>query len=166
LLGIANDSLWGKFCDLTDLSRVADDPRFCTNAARVNNRTATVGMVQSVLITRNCEEWTSIFAKAGIPCAPIQSLAQVMEHPHTKSSDMVIEYVHKTYGPLKTIAQPIRFDGHRNQPSSPPPLLGEHSIELLRSSGYSESIIQGFLERQIVYSPKIEQKVDQTICDC
>ena len=154
LLGIANDSLWKKFCDLTDLSRIADDPRFCTNDARVKNRAATVGMVQSVLINRNCEEWTSLFGKAGIPCSPIQSLSQVMEHPHTKSSGMVIEYEHGTYGPLKTIAQPIRFDGHRNQPFSPPPLLGEHSIEILKSSGFSESIIKGFLERQIVYSPK------------
>src|SRR5207344_2824695 len=90
LLGVANDALWRKFCEIASLTAIADDPRFRTNADRVANRAATVGLVQSVMITRTSEEWVRLLGAAGIPASPINSFADATEHPHTQDSGLVI----------------------------------------------------------------------------
>lgn len=152
LLGVANDALWRQFCSIANLDGIVDDPRFRTNADRVRNRAATVGLVQTVMVTRTCDEWVRVLGAAGIPAAPINSFADVTEHPHTKASGMVIEYEHRTHGTLKTIGQPILFDGERNQPSSPPPLHGEHTASILANLGYSQADIARLEHEKTVFA--------------
>jgi crotonobetainyl-CoA:carnitine CoA-transferase CaiB-like acyl-CoA transferase len=152
LLGVANDVLWRKFCDLAGLSSVADDPRFRTNALRVQNRAATVGMVQAVMITRTCDDWMRLLNEAGIPAAPINSFADITSHPHTQASGMVTELQHPAYGPLKTVAQPILFDGKRNAPSAPPPLHGEHTRSILSELGYAEADIETLVGDRVAFA--------------
>ena len=141
LLGVANDALWRKFCELASLTAIADDPRFRTNADRVANRAATVGLVQSVMITRSSDEWVRLCSEAGIPASPINSFADVIAHPHTQSSGILVELEHARYGTLKGIAQPISFNGVRNAPSRPPPMHGEHTATILAELGYSHNEI-------------------------
>jgi crotonobetainyl-CoA:carnitine CoA-transferase CaiB-like acyl-CoA transferase len=152
LLGVANDVLWRKFCDLAGLSSVADDPRFCTNAARVQHRTATVGMVQAVMVTRTCDEWMRLLNDAGIPAAPINSFADIMAHPHTLASGMVATLQHPAYGALKTVAQPILFDGGRNAPLSPPPMHGQHTRSILGELGYSETEVARLVGDRVAFA--------------
>jgi crotonobetainyl-CoA:carnitine CoA-transferase CaiB-like acyl-CoA transferase len=152
LLGVANDVLWRKFCDLAGLSSVADDPRFCTNAARVQNRTATVGMVQAVMVTRTCDEWMRLLNDAGIPAAPINSFADIMAHPHTLASGMVATLQHPAYGALKTVAQPILFDGERNAPLSAPPMHGQHTRSILGELGYSETEVARLVGDRVAFA--------------
>ena len=152
LLGVANDVLWRKFCDLAGLSSVADDPRFCTNAARVQHRTATVGMVQAVMVTRTCDEWMRLLDEAGIPAAPINSFADIMAHPHTLASGMVATLQHPAYGALKTVAQPILFDGKRNAPLSPPPMHGQHTRSILGELGYSETEVARLVGERVAFA--------------
>jgi crotonobetainyl-CoA:carnitine CoA-transferase CaiB-like acyl-CoA transferase len=152
LLGVANDVLWRKFCELAGLSAIADDPRFRTNADRVANRAATVGMVQAVMVTRTADEWVRRLSEVGIPASPINSFADVTEHPHTAASGMVIELPHERYGTLKTVAQPIVFDGKRNQPSRPPPTHGEHTTSILRDLGYSDDAIARLRTEKAVFA--------------
>jgi crotonobetainyl-CoA:carnitine CoA-transferase CaiB-like acyl-CoA transferase len=156
LVGVANDALWRKFCSLASLDALADDPRFRTNAARVANRTATVGLVQAVMVTRTCDEWVRILGEAGIPAAPINSFADVTAHPHTAASGIFIEYEHKTHGTLKTVGQPILFNGKRNQPSSAPPLHGEHSMQILAELGYSGEDIARLRRESVVFAHDAE----------
>jgi formyl-CoA transferase len=151
LLGVANDALWRKFCDLAGLGSVADDPRFRTNADRVKNRAATVGMVQAVMVTRSCDEWMRLLNDAGIPAAPINSFADITSHPHTQASGMLIEMQHRTHGALKAVAQPILFDGRRNQPSSPPPLHGEHTRSVLHALGYADDEIARLVSDKVAF---------------
>jgi crotonobetainyl-CoA:carnitine CoA-transferase CaiB-like acyl-CoA transferase len=152
LLGVANDALWRKFCGLAGLEGVMDDPRFRTNADRVRYRAATVGMVQAVMVTRTCDEWMRLLSDAGIPAAPINSFADVTSHPHTQASGMVVEYAHPALGTLKTVAQPIQFDGRRNPPKSPPPLHGEHTRAILAELGYSDAEVLQLVNDRVAFA--------------
>jgi crotonobetainyl-CoA:carnitine CoA-transferase CaiB-like acyl-CoA transferase len=156
LLGVANDAFWRKFCSIAGLGEFVDDPRFRTNAERVRNRKATVDLVQAAIATRTCDEWVERLTEAGIPAAPINSFADIADHPHTAESGIVLEYEHGTYGPMKTIAQPILFDGERNVPSSPPPLHGEHTAAVLAELGYSEADIGRMLAENVVATARAD----------
>lgn len=150
LLGVANDSLWRQFCELANLGEVANDPRYATNAKRVENRAQTVGLVQAVMVTRTRDEWIALCGKAGIPCAPINSFGDMMAHPHTAATGIVQELTHPVYGTIKTMAQPLNFNGERNKPQRPPPMLGEHTREVLAQFGYSDTDIERLIASKAV----------------
>jgi crotonobetainyl-CoA:carnitine CoA-transferase CaiB-like acyl-CoA transferase len=152
LLGVANDALWRKFCRLAGLDEVADDARFRTNADRVRNREATVAIVAAAMRKRPRDEWVSLLRDAGIPAAPINSFADVMAHPHTRASGMIAEVEHPAYGPLKTVLQPIRFDGKRHGPRSPPPRHGEDSRAILRELGYDDAQVAQLVRDRIAFA--------------
>jgi crotonobetainyl-CoA:carnitine CoA-transferase CaiB-like acyl-CoA transferase len=91
-------------------------------------------------------------SEAGIPAAPINSFADVMAHPHTRDSGMVLELPHPAYGTVKAMAQPIVFNGARNEPTCAAPRHGEHTRAILESLGYSEAEIRRLLDEGAVYA--------------
>jgi crotonobetainyl-CoA:carnitine CoA-transferase CaiB-like acyl-CoA transferase len=152
LLGVANDSLWQKFCALTGLGEVAGDARFATNAARVTHRAQTVGMVQAVMLARTRAQWLALLGEAGVPCAPINSFADMLADPHTQATGIVRQIEHPAYGAINTIAQPLTFGGERNPPVRPPPMHGEHSRAILAEFGYSVPEIDELVSNQTVFA--------------
>lgn len=147
ILGVANDGLWQRFCKLAGLEHVRDDPRFATNAARVQHRAGTVALVAEALRQRGRAEWLQLLDSAGIPCAPLHSLGELSAHPHTAASGMVVEHEHPHLGPLRTVPQPLRFDGERMPQRRPVPMLGEHTAEVLRELGFSADQIAALSPR-------------------
>jgi len=141
ILGVANDTLWQRFCKLAGLDDVRDDPRFATNAQRVQHRTETVALVAAAMQKRGRADWLHALDGAGIPCSPLHTLGELSDHPHTRASGMVVDYQHPALGKLSTVAQPLRFDGERTAVRHAAPMHGEHTREVLAELGYSQAQI-------------------------
>ncbi len=150
LIGIANDNLWRRFCAAVGRDALADDTRFRTNADRVGHKAETVGLVQEIVRTRNCADWVTLLTELGVPCAPINSLEDVLAHPHTAARGIVLDYDHPVLGLLKTIAQPVQFNGEVRGVTSPPPMHGQHSREVLRELGYTDTDIARLAEAGVI----------------
>ncbi|WP_431284523.1 CaiB/BaiF CoA transferase family protein [Humitalea sp. 24SJ18S-53] len=150
MIGVANDNLWRKFCVVVGLEHIADDPRFRTNADRVTHRAETLELVQDALGRGSVAHWYAAVAAAGVPCSPINSLGQLLAHPHTKASGIVLDYDHPTAGPLNGIAQPVLFNDEPRKPGLPPPNLGQHTTEILETLGYGSAEIARLQTQNII----------------
>ncbi|WP_406626370.1 CaiB/BaiF CoA transferase family protein [Acidovorax sp. SDU_ACID1] len=137
LLGVANDSLWQKFCVVTGAHALLDDGRLATNASRVAHREQTVESVAAILKSKTRDEWLAVFQAGGVPCSPVHTPSEMLEHPHTAASGMVGSYEHPVFGETKTVAQPLRLNGKRSEVTAPAPVLGQHTRDLLREMGVS-----------------------------
>ena len=146
LLGIANDNLWRRFCRAVERHELAIDLRFETNPARVAHFAETVSTVQAIIGTRSRDEWIQLLTSIGVPCAPINTLRDLLEHPHTGARGIILDYEHPELGMLKAVAQPIVFDGAERRVTRPPPLHGKHSREILEELGYSSEAIQQLVQ--------------------
>jgi crotonobetainyl-CoA:carnitine CoA-transferase CaiB-like acyl-CoA transferase len=150
MVGVANDNLWRKFCVIADLGDIADDPKFRTNADRVAHRAETVTRVQAVLSQKTVAFWYQKLSEAGVPCSPIYTLEQLLSHPHTSSTGIVLDYDHPNGGPMKAVAQPFVLDEAIRTAGSPPPLLGQHTDDVLQEAGLSKSEIQKLKASNVV----------------
>ncbi len=141
ILGVANDTLWVRFCKLAGLMDVVDDPRFRTNADRVRHRDETEALVATVLRTRTRDAWLPALDEAGIPASPQHTLGELAQHPHTLASGMRFDYQHPVLGAMSGVAQPLRFDGERMPLRRAPPMHGEHTAQVLQEAGFTEAEI-------------------------
>ena len=141
LIGIASDNLWRRFTAGIGRPELAEDPRFRSNADRVANMAETVALMQVIIGTRTADDWVVFCGEIGIPCSAINSMADMLAHPHTAARGIVLDYEHPTLGPMKTVAQPIQFDGAPRHVAAPPPRLGEDSAAVWAGFGFSASEI-------------------------
>ena len=102
------------------------------------------------LRARPRDEWLALLAARGIPCAPLHTLGELDQHPHTAASDMILAYQHRDGRDLKGVAMPLRVDGQRPALRSVPPALGEHSRAILRELGFEDALIAQWLAQGIV----------------
>ncbi len=153
MIGVANDNLWKKFCAVAGLDTIVDDPQFRTNADRAANRSATVERVQAAIARKPVAWWDAELAKVKVPCAPINDLKSLLEHPHTQASNIVLSYDHPTAGALNCIAQPVRFDGEARRVDRPAPLHGQHGREILDELGFTTGEIDQLTKRGGVALP-------------
>ena len=150
MIGVANDNLWRKFCGVAGLKSIVDDPKFRTNADRVRHRAETLQHVQAVIATRTVEAWNAALNEVGIPCSPINTLAQLLEHPHTKANQIIMQYNHPAAGHLNCVGHPVTFVGEERSAGLPPPMLGQHTNEILREMGLSTERIDQLRREEVV----------------
>jgi len=150
MVGVANDNLWRKFCGVAGLKSIVDDPKFRTNADRVRHRAETQQHVQDVIATRTVEAWNAALNDVGIPCSPINTLTQLLEHPHTKANKIIMQYDHAAAGRLNCVGHPVTFVEEERSAGSPPPMLGQHTDEILREMGLSSEKIDQLRREEVV----------------
>ena len=150
ILGVANDALWRRFCEVANLSSAINDPRFRSNPDRVAHRNETIDMVRAALTRRTRDEWIALFEQSGIPCSPVHTLGELCEHPHMRESGMVTSHEHPSLGELRSVAMPLRFNGDRPTLRRHAPMHAEHGEEILRELGFTEQEINRMHREKIV----------------
>ena len=132
ILACGNDNLFRKFCEAAGCSELADDPRFAGNGKRVENRAELTRLLQAVFTQRSTRAWVEILEAAGVPNGPINDVAQVFEEPQVKARGIKVELDHPVAGKLPTVASPMRFSATPVEYTLAPPVLGQHTEEILR----------------------------------
>ena len=132
IVACGNDNLFRKFCDASGHPELATDPRFVTNGKRVENRAEITRLIQEIFGKRTTAEWLALLESAGVPNGPINDIAQVFEEPQVRARGVKIELEHAVAGKLPLVASPMRFSGTALEYRLAPPLLGEHTDEVLR----------------------------------
>lgn len=153
LIAVGNDKLWRQFCHAVGLNDFVDDPRFRTNADRVTRFAETVALVSERIKRKRVADWTEILTAAGVPNSPVNSVDKVLALPHTRECGIILDYEHPVHGPLKSIAMPVSFGSQPRTVRSAPPMLGRHTVEILRDLGFADSEIENWLREGIVYAP-------------
>ena len=130
-VGVANNSLWERFCQALGHPELARDPRFETEAQRVANRDVLIPLLDRLLGERPAAEWLKRLDEAGVPAGRIKSVAEVCEGPHLKERGMIVSLPHPKAGTVKVFGVPIRLWATPGAAIEPPPLLGQHTEEIL-----------------------------------
>jgi len=131
ILACGNDNLYRKFCDAAGCPQLALDPRFATNGKRVENRAELTRLLGEIFRQRTKKEWVELLEAAGVPNGPINDIAQVFAEPQVVARGVKIEVAHPAAGKLPMVASPMRFSGTPLEHKTPPPLLGQHTEEVL-----------------------------------
>jgi formyl-CoA transferase len=150
-LAAANQRQWAILCGVIGRGDLEDDPRFTTNQARVSNRQALLEALGEVFLQRDADEWLAELRESGLPCGPINSLADVFEHPQAGARGLALTADHPTAGSVQMTGFPYQLSQTPVEVRRPPPLLGEHTDTVLADLlGYSTSELGGLSERGIV----------------
>ena len=131
ILACGNDNLFRKFCEAAGCAELASDARYATNGKRVENRTDLTAKLQQVFSTKNTRDWVALLEAAGVPNGPINNVAQMFEEPQVKARGIRLELDHPAAGKLPSVASPMRFSGTPLEFRMAPPLLGQHTDEVL-----------------------------------
>ncbi|CAN7152854.1 CaiB/BaiF CoA-transferase family protein [Cupriavidus necator] len=150
MIGVGNDAQWRRFCTVAGLDDHVDDPAFATNAARVANFARTVDLVQRRIATQPVAFWLQALRAAGVACSPIHTLDQALAHPQLEARQLVVESEHPVLGTVRNMGLPVRFRDGERQAHRAPPLLGQHTEEILREAGYGADMIRRYQADGIV----------------
>lgn len=132
ILAVGNDSQFAKFCTVAGRPDLAQDPRYAKNQDRVRHRGELVPLLESLLKMRTKADWLAALEAAKVPCGAINALDEVFVDPHVVARGMVHTWEHPVAGPVRLVASPMKFSATPVRTDLPPPLLGQHTDEVLQ----------------------------------
>jgi crotonobetainyl-CoA:carnitine CoA-transferase CaiB-like acyl-CoA transferase len=145
-IGGANQANWERMVRVLGAPEWLSDPRFKTNADRMTNLEALVGVMNARLKTRPVGEWVRLLEGEGVPCGPINSIADMAADPQALARGMVVELDHPRAGPTRTLGLPIKLSASPGKVARPAPLLGQHTREVLAEFGFSAGEIEALVQ--------------------
>jgi formyl-CoA transferase len=146
-LGVGNDRQFRTFCALAGRPDLAEDERFATNTARLENREALIPIVESLIAERPADEWLRLLNDAGVPAGPINTVPQALADPQVEALGLLRTLPHPTAGEIRVVGPPVRLSATPLEPRSAPPRHGEHTDAVLREVlGLTDDKIQGLRE--------------------
>ncbi|MDW8042099.1 MAG: CaiB/BaiF CoA-transferase family protein [Nitrososphaerota archaeon] len=142
IVAVANDPQWQRLCGALGIPELSEDDRFRTNSDRVRNRKQLIELLSSVFAKRTVTEWVKELEQADVPVAPVRSVKDVLTDPYLEERMMVERVPHPKLKEVLQLAFPAIISGSRPNVRSPPPTLGQHTYEVLRSLGYSDAEVE------------------------
>lgn len=139
VLAVGNDGQFRKFAEEIGLPELADNPKFATNVARVENLEELEALLIEALATRTIDEWVSAFSASGVPSGPINTVGRVFEEPQVQHREMLRSIPHPLSGTVRQVVSPLNFANAPLAFDRAPPLLGEHTEEVLKALGLEET---------------------------
>ena len=133
VIGVASEGIWRRFCQAIGRAEWADDSRFEKNSNRVENRSLLIGLLAEIFLDRSTDEWLKLLNSVGVPCAPVQTVDQVFQAPQVLHREMLVQVEHPTAGIVRMAGIPVKFSATPASVRLPPPLLGQHTEEVLAS---------------------------------
>jgi glutaryl-CoA transferase len=149
VLAVGNDGQFAKFCEAAGCA-FHHDPRFARNADRVRNRETLVPLLAEVLRQHKVAHWVALLEPIGVPVGPINDIAQVFEHPQVASRGMRVELPHPLAAVVPSVASPIRMSATPIRYAGAPPLLGQHTREVLQRYGVEDHDLDALAARGVI----------------
>jgi crotonobetainyl-CoA:carnitine CoA-transferase CaiB-like acyl-CoA transferase len=151
MLAAGNDGQFARLCQALEREDLARDPRFATNEARVGNREELTELLDALFAQRPMSDWSERLARAGVPCGPVNDISQAFEDPQVIHRGLRVQLEHPLAGLMDTVANPVRLSASAASYTLPPPLLGEHTDEVLqRLLGMTVSEIEALRRARVV----------------
>ncbi|GGA50138.1 CaiB/BaiF CoA transferase family protein [Pelagibacterium lentulum] len=143
VVGAANQKLWLIFCDTIGRPELKDDPRYANNIDRVQRRDELAEELKPTFLTRPAEEWVDLFLAAGVPAGPINDYSVALDNDHVRHREAVIDIEHPTEGSFKALGFPAKLSHTPARVRRHPPLLGEHTEEIMAELGLGDGAGKG-----------------------
>ncbi|QHE77026.1 CoA transferase [Hydrogenophaga sp. PBL-H3] len=149
-IGGANQTNWERICDVLGHPEWRTDARFATNSDRMAHLNVLVDLMNSVVRTQTREQWQAAFDAAGVPAGPVHTIGEALSHPQTVARGMVVEVEHPQAGATRAIGCPIHFSASPERSSTPAPLLGQHTREVLLEFDLPEAEIDALVAEGVI----------------
>ncbi|HYL39862.1 MAG TPA: CaiB/BaiF CoA-transferase family protein, partial [Candidatus Binatus sp.] len=149
-VGVGSERQWQRFCAAIARPDLATEARFATNGDRVEHRAQLIPLLAAVFAGETTVGWLARLEAAGIPCGPILDLVDAFETPQARAIGARVPLAHPALGSVDQVASPFRIDGQRGPIRTAPPLLGEHSREILGEAGYSGAEIDRLAQAGVI----------------
>jgi crotonobetainyl-CoA:carnitine CoA-transferase CaiB-like acyl-CoA transferase len=152
-VGAANQENWLRLLQALEAPELRDDPRFVNNAERMRNLSALTNVLTPLFQRRSVADWMSRLEACGVPAGPVLDIAQMHKDPQALAREMIVETTHPTAGQVKSIGLPIKFSATPGGVRTAAPLLGQHTREVLRERGFSDSEIDQMAAQGAIQTP-------------
>lgn len=150
VLTVGNDAQWRRCCESIDRPELADDPRFATNPQRVANRAELIALLQAHFMSRPATDWLARLQAAGVPAGPVNTLREVFSDSQVIHEGLRVDVAHPTAGTAALLGLPFAFSESPADVRLPPPLLGQHTDDILAELGYNDDEVAAWRDAGVI----------------